>query len=96
MLKKLTLLAAASLIFALGTGTAEAQKKGGVLKFATPSVRPGLDPAHTRTGDAYMLTGMIFSNLTRIDHELKPQPQLPKPTASSVGWQQMPTFLVEA
>jgi peptide/nickel transport system substrate-binding protein len=76
MLKKLTFFVATALIISLGAGSAEAQKKGGVLKFATPSVRPGLDPAHTRTGDAYMLTGMIFSNLTRIDHELKPQPQL--------------------
>jgi peptide/nickel transport system substrate-binding protein len=76
MLRKITFFVAAALVVSLGAGSAEAQKKGGVLKFATPSVRPGLDPAHTRTGDAYMLTGMIFSNLTRIDHELKPQPQL--------------------
>jgi len=53
----------------------EAQKRGGVLKFAVPSVKPGLDPAHTTTGDGYMLTQAIFSNLTRIDehHEAKPQ-----------------------
>ncbi len=64
----------AMLIFSAQTVYAES--KGGVLKFATPSARPGLDPAATRTGDAYMLTAMIFSNLTRVSHELKPEPQL--------------------
>ncbi len=76
MFKKSYVIAAAVLAFALSAGAAEAQQRGGILKFATPSVRPGLDPAHTRTGDAYMLTGMIFSNLTRTSHELKPEPQL--------------------
>jgi peptide/nickel transport system substrate-binding protein len=57
---------------------AEAQKRGGVLKFAVPSVKPGLDPAHTTTGDAYMLTQAIFSNLTRVDESLEAKPQLAK------------------
>lgn len=58
--------------------SAPAQKRGGVLKFAVPSVKPGLDPAHTSTGDGYMLTQAIFSNLTRIDENLEPKPQLAK------------------
>ncbi|MEE8122770.1 MAG: ABC transporter substrate-binding protein, partial [Alphaproteobacteria bacterium] len=66
----------AVLALTLSAASAEAQQRGGVLKFATPSVKPGLDPARTRTGDGYMLTAMIFSNLTRISHELKPEPQL--------------------
>ncbi len=66
----------AVLALALSAASAEAQQRGGVLKFAVPSVKPGLDPARTRTGDGYMLTAMIFSNLTRISYELKPEPQL--------------------
>lgn len=73
---KLPLLTAAALALSLSTGPAMAQKMGGVLKFATPSVKPGLDPARTSTGDGYMLTAMIFSNLTRVSHELKAEPQL--------------------
>jgi len=76
MFKKTNVILAAILALTLSAVTAEAQKRGGVLKFATPSVKPGLDPARTRTGDGYMLTAMIFSNLTRISHELKPEPQL--------------------
>lgn len=76
MLKKTFVLVAAILALSLSVVTAQAQQRGGVLKFATPSVKPGLDPARTRTGDGYMLTAMIFSNLTRISHELKPEPQL--------------------
>lgn len=76
MSKRLFLFAFAILGLVLTPPAADAQAKGGVLKFATPSVRPGLDPARTSTGDQYMLTAMIFSNLTRIDHELKPQPLL--------------------
>ena len=43
----------------LGAPPAPAQKRGGVLKFAIPSVKPGLDPAHVNTGpeDFYILTG---------------------------------------
>ncbi len=76
MIKRISVLLVAVLALALGTIPAAAQVRGGVLKFATPSVKPGLDPARTRTGDGYMLTAMIFSNLTRISHELKPEPQL--------------------
>jgi peptide/nickel transport system substrate-binding protein len=76
MSKKNLVLLIAALAFVLGAVPANAQNKGGVLKFATPSVKPGLDPARTSTGDQYMLTAMIFSNLTRIDADLKPQPQL--------------------
>jgi peptide/nickel transport system substrate-binding protein len=76
MKTRLSMFLAAALALTLGAFSAEAQQRGGVLKFATPSVKPGLDPARTRTGDAYMLTAMIFSNLTRISHELKPEPQL--------------------
>lgn len=89
MSKKSYVFAAAVLAFALSAVSAEAQQRGGILKFATPSVRPGLDPAHTRTGDAYMLTGMIFSNLTRTSHELKPEPQLASKwdvSADSTEW----------
>ena len=53
---KFSIVFTALLALALSAGTADAQKRGGVLKFATPSVKPGLDPARTRTGDAYMLT----------------------------------------
>ena len=77
------------LAFALGPLAAEAQKRGGTLVFATPSVKPGLDPARTSTGDGYMLTAMIFSNLTRVDAELNPQPQLAEswePNADSSAW----------
>ncbi len=73
---KCSLLTAAAFALSLCTGPAVAQVQGGVLKFATPSVKPGLDPARTSTGDGYMLTAMIFSNLTRVSHELKAEPQL--------------------
>ena len=89
MFKRFSVIAIVALALGLSALTAEAQNKGGVLKFATPSVRPGLDPARTSTGDAYMLTAMIFSNLTRIDHELKPQPQLAErweANADSTQW----------
>ena len=76
MSRKFSLLTAAALALSLLTGPATAQVTGGVLKFATPSVKPGLDPARTSTGDGYMLTAMIFSNLTRVSHELKAEPQL--------------------
>ena len=76
MRTKLSMFFVAVLALGLSAVSAEAQQRGGVLKFATPSVKPGLDPARTRTGDGYMLTAMIFSNLTRISHELKPEPQL--------------------
>ena len=76
MSKRLMYTLIAAVMLAFSAQSVDAQSKGGVLKFATPSARPGLDPASTRTGDAYMLTGMIFSNLTRISHELKPEPQL--------------------
>lgn len=76
MYRKACLAFATILALALSAVSAEAQKQGGVLKFATPSVRPGLDPAQTRTGDAYMLTAMIFSNLTRISADLTAEPQL--------------------
>ena len=76
MYKKALVFVAAVLALSLSVVTVQAQQRGGVLKFATPSVKPGLDPARTRTGDGYMLTAMIFSNLTRISHELKPEPQL--------------------
>ena len=76
MSRKFSLFTAAALALSLSAGPAMAQKTGGVLKFATPSVKTGLDPARTSTGDGYMLTAMIFSNLTRVSHELKPEPQL--------------------
>jgi peptide/nickel transport system substrate-binding protein len=68
---------------------APGQKRGGVLKFAIPSVKPGLDPAHVNTGDGYMLTQAIFSNLTRVDENLEPRPQLAQrwePSAGSSVW----------
>ena len=64
MSKRLSLIVVAAFALILSAFPADAQKKGGILKFATPSVRPGLDPARTSTGDQYMLTAMIFSNLT--------------------------------
>ena len=76
MRKPLALALAALLILALAAIPVHAQKRGGVLKIAVPSVKPGLDPAHTTTGDGYMLTQMIFSNLTRVDENLEPKPQL--------------------
>ena len=56
MYKKAYVFVAAILALSLSVATAQAQQRGGVLKFATPSVKPGLDPARTRTGDGYMLT----------------------------------------
>jgi len=76
MKTKLSVLAAAALIVAIAAGPVPAQKRGGTLKLAVPGVKPGLDPAHTSTGDAYMLTQAIFSNLTRVDEHLEPKPQL--------------------
>lgn len=76
MIKRIAVSVLATLALALGTVAAEAQERGGVLKFAVPNFKPGLDPAKTSTGDAYMLTAMIFSNLTRVDERLEPQPQL--------------------
>jgi peptide/nickel transport system substrate-binding protein len=80
---------ALTVALAVVVAPAGAQKRGGVLKFAVPSVRPGLDPAHTNTGDAYMLTQAIFSNLTRVDENLEPRPQLARswePSANSSQW----------
>ena len=89
MLKRVSFFLAGALLLGLSIVPAQAQQRGGVLKFATPSVKPGLDPARTRTGDAYMLTALIFSNLTRISHELKPEPQLAhkwEPNSDSSEW----------
>ena len=58
MLKRVYIYLAAAALLGLTSISAEAQQRGGVLKFATPSVKPGLDPARTRTGDAYMLTAL--------------------------------------
>jgi peptide/nickel transport system substrate-binding protein len=75
--KKIFGFIATALVLPLATATlAGAQVRGGVLKFAVPSVKPTLDPAHTSTGDGYMLTAGIFSNLTRADHKLQVKPQL--------------------
>jgi len=76
MMRKISLVFVTALSFVLSTLPAESQQSGGVLKFAVPNFKPGLDPAKTSTGDGYMLTAMIFSNLTRIDANLEPQPQL--------------------
>ena len=89
MLKKLALVATTALALALAGTPASAQQQGGLLKFAVPNFTPGLDPAKTATGDAYMLTAMIFSNLTRVDANLEAQPQLAKswePNADSSEW----------
>jgi len=89
MFKRISFCLAVALLLGLSITSVQAQQRGGVLKFATPSVKPGLDPARTRTGDAYMLTALIFSNLTRISHELKPEPQLAhkwEPNADSSEW----------
>ena len=64
MFKRISFCLAVALLLGLSITSVQAQQRGGVLKFATPSVKPGLDPARTRTGDAYMLTALIFSNLT--------------------------------
>jgi peptide/nickel transport system substrate-binding protein len=89
MRKRLTLVVATLAALAMVAVPVPAQKRGGVLKFAIPSVKPGLDPAHTTTGDGYMLTQAIFSNLTRVDENLEPRPQLAQrwePNASSSAW----------
>jgi len=62
MLKMLAVVVAVVATLAGTVASTPAQKRGGVLKFAVPSVKPGLDPAHTSTGDGYMLTQAIFSN----------------------------------
>jgi peptide/nickel transport system substrate-binding protein len=75
--KKIFGFIATALVLLLATATvAGAQNRGGVLKFAVPSIKPGLDPAHQSTGDGYMLSAAIFSNLTRVDHNLEAKPQL--------------------
>jgi peptide/nickel transport system substrate-binding protein len=87
--RKITAGVALLLALCLAPLPSQAQKRGGVLKFAVSSVKPGLDPAHTTTGDAYMLTQAIFSNLTRVDENLEPQPQLARswePNADSSVW----------
>jgi peptide/nickel transport system substrate-binding protein len=77
MFKRGLMVAAGAIALSVGAvPPADAQQRGGVLTFAVPAVKPGLDPARTTTGDGYMLTAMIFSNLTRVDHELQAQPQL--------------------
>ena len=89
MLKMLAVVVAVVATLAGTVASTPAQKRGGVLKFAVPSVKPGLDPAHTSTGDGYMLTQAIFSNLTRIDDRLEPKPQLAKSwdaNAQSTVW----------
>jgi peptide/nickel transport system substrate-binding protein len=88
MRKRLALVITALVVLALAAPV-PAQKRGGVLKFAIPSVKPGLDPAHTTTGDGYMLTQAIFSNLTRVDENLEARPQLAQrwePSAGSSVW----------
>ncbi|MDX1431819.1 MAG: ABC transporter substrate-binding protein [Gammaproteobacteria bacterium] len=89
MLRRIsTILVTVVALAALALPTA-AQQRGGVLKFAVPNFKPGLDPAKTSTGDGYMLTAMIFSNLTRVDENLEPQPQLAErwePNADSSEW----------
>src|SRR5581483_1294732 len=89
MRQRLAVVVALLIALGLAPSPGEAQKRGGVLKFAVPSVKPGLDPAHTTTGDAYMLTQAIFSNLTRVDENLEAQPQLARswePNADSTVW----------
>src|SRR5207244_4509854 len=89
MLKTLAVVVAVVATLVGTVTSAPAQKRGGVLKFAVPSVKPGLDPAHTSTGDGYMLTQAIFSNLTRIDESLEAKPQLAKAwdaNAQSTVW----------
>jgi len=89
MIRNTFIAVAAACALAVAAVPAQAQQRGGVLKFAVPSVKPGLDPARTSTGDGYMLTAMIFSNLTRVDHNLEPQPQLAErwePNADSSQW----------
>jgi peptide/nickel transport system substrate-binding protein len=77
MKKRSVICLAALLSLSLATAVpALAQVRGGALKFAVPSVKPGLDPAHTTTGDGYMATQAIFSNLTRVDENLEAKPQL--------------------
>ena len=55
MFKRISFCLAVALLLGLSITSVQAQQRGGVLKFATPSVKPGLDPARTRTGDAYMI-----------------------------------------
>lgn len=55
---------------------ADTPRRGGTLKMAWSSSPRMLDPALTVQGDEYMLTANIFDNLTRIDENLQPQPQL--------------------
>src|SRR5438876_3938099 len=89
MLKTLAVVVAVVATLVGTVTSASAQKRGGVLKFAVPSVKPGLDPAHTPTGDGYMLTQAIFSNLTRIDENLDAKPQLARswePNAANSVW----------
>ncbi|HET6522163.1 MAG TPA: ABC transporter substrate-binding protein [Geminicoccaceae bacterium] len=89
MFRQISLGAVTALALAVGALPAGAQERGGVLKFAVPNFKPGLDPAMTSTGDGYMLTAMIFSNLTRVDENLEPQPQLAEswePNADSTEW----------
>ena len=89
MRKMLGIALVLSSLLALAADPASAQKRGGVLKFAVPAVKPGLDPAHTSTGDGYMLTQAIFSNLTRIDENLDAKPQLARswePNAANSVW----------
>jgi peptide/nickel transport system substrate-binding protein len=76
MKTRFSLLTVAGLALVLSVLPVQAVQRGGVLTFATPSVRVGLDPARTTAGDQYMLTAMIFSNLTRVDDKLTAQPQL--------------------
>ena len=89
MIRKMLVTLAAACALVATLAPAQAQQRGGVLKFAVPSVKPGLDPSRTTTGDGYMLTAMIFSNLTRVDYTLEPKPQLAEkwtPNADSSEW----------
>jgi peptide/nickel transport system substrate-binding protein len=89
MRRSFVVLAVLTSMLVLAGAPAHAQKRGGVLKFAVPAVKPGLDPAHTSTGDGYMLTQAIFSNLTRIDENLEPKPQLARswePNPAHSAW----------
>jgi hypothetical protein len=45
--KRIRMFVVAALALALGGFSAEAQEHGGVLKFAVPNFKPGLDPAKT-------------------------------------------------
>ncbi|MBI2525127.1 MAG: ABC transporter substrate-binding protein [Candidatus Rokubacteria bacterium] len=67
---------AAALVPGGGAASAQAPRRGGVLRVAVPSAARRLDPAIHGSNDEFIISQAIFNNLVRVDAKLNPQPEL--------------------